>query len=161
MSELFEDSDYYTGPSLNEEMVRGAEAELGVRLPRAYLDLLSVRNGGTPRNQCVPTPFPTSWAPDHFQITGILGLGGEWGIDSDTGSKYLVPEWGYPDIGIVVCDTPSAGHDTVMLDYTDCGPNGEPAVAYIDEDRVPRRVADSFAAFIDALVPCDEFDDSP
>jgi len=44
---------------------------------------------------------------------------------------------------VVICDTPSAGHDTVMLDYTDCAVDGEPAVAYIDEDRVPRRVAAS------------------
>lgn len=36
---------------------------------------------------------------------------------------------------MVICDTPSAGHDTVMLDYSECGPEGEPSVAYIDEDR--------------------------
>jgi hypothetical protein len=51
---------------------------------------------------------------------------------------------------------PSGGHDAVMLDYSECGPNGEPAVAYIDEDRISRRVADSFAAFLSGLTPCDE-----
>lgn len=128
-----------------------------MRLPRTYLDILSVRNGGTPRRRCLPTPFPTSWAPDHIKISGILGIGGDWGIDNpDRGSAYMIAEWGYPEIGIVICDTPAAGHDAVMLDYTDCGPTGEPAVAYIDEDRVPRRVADSFAAFLEALVDCDE-----
>jgi SMI1-KNR4 cell-wall len=157
-AELFEDNDYYTGPPLDQDMVRRAETVLGVRLPRTYLDVLSVRNGGTPRRRCVRTPFPTSWAPDHFKISGLLGLGGSWGIDTaEMGSRYLVAEWGYPDIGVVICDTPSAGHDTVMLDYSAGGPAGEPAVAYIDEDRVPRRVADSFAAFLDALVACEEF----
>ncbi|WP_444963434.1 SMI1/KNR4 family protein [Nocardiopsis sp. M1B1] len=153
MTELFEDSDYYTGPPLDGEMVRRAEADLGVRLPRGYVEVLLLRNGGTPRRRCYPTPFPTSWADDHFEISGIRGIGGDWGIDSasDGGSPYLVTEWGYPEIGVVVCDTPSGGHDTVMLDYSGCGPAGEPAIAYIDEDRVPRRIARSFGEFLARL----------
>ena len=34
-----------------------------------------------------------------------------------------------------------------MLDYSECGPEGEPAVSNVDEDRVPRRVAPSFDEF--------------
>ncbi|QUX27433.1 SMI1/KNR4 family protein [Nocardiopsis akebiae] len=153
MTELFEDSDYYTGPPLDGEMVRRAEADLGVRLPRGYVEALLPRNGGTPRRRCYPTSFPTSWADDHFEISAIRGIGGDWGIDSasDGGSPYLITEWGYPEIGVVVCHTPSGGHDTVMLDYSGCGPAGEPAIAYIDEDRVPRRIARSFGEFLARL----------
>ncbi|WDZ93023.1 SMI1/KNR4 family protein [Nocardiopsis sp. HUAS JQ3] len=156
MTELFEDGDYYTGPPLDSEMVRRAEADLGVRLPRGYVEVLLLRNGGTPRRRCHPTSFPTSWADDHFEISAIRGIGGDWGIDSgaDGGSPYLINEWGYPEIGVVVCHTPSGGHDTVMLDYSVCGPAGEPAIAYIDEDRVPRRIARSFGEFLTRLVPC-------
>nr|BFE50967.1 hypothetical protein GCM10017745_43940 [Saccharothrix mutabilis subsp. capreolus] len=60
--EFWEEDPYYTGPPLTGEMVRGAEALLGVALPRTYLELLARRNGGTPRRRCVFTPFPTSWA---------------------------------------------------------------------------------------------------
>ncbi|GAA2795617.1 SMI1/KNR4 family protein [Crossiella cryophila] len=157
MTELFEDSDYYTGPQVDWDMIRVAEKDLGVRLPRGYIEMLLVRNGGTPRRRCCPTTFPTSWADDHFEISGIRGIGGPWGIDSSSGlgSSYLIKEWGYPEIGVVFCDTPSAGHDTVMFDYSECGPEGEPAVAYVDEDRVPRRVASSFDEFISML-----FDDN-
>ncbi|MFC8271391.1 SMI1/KNR4 family protein [Streptomyces sp. NPDC057271] len=160
MTELFEDSDYYTGPQLDMGMIRRAEDDLGVRLPRSYVEVLLLRNGGTPRHCCYPTSFPTSWADDHFEISGIRGIGGTWGIDSSSGrgSSYLIAEWEYPDIGVVICDTPSAGHDTVMLDYSECGPEGEPAVAYIDEDRVPRRVAQSFDEFLARLVPCASID---
>ncbi|MGW4638473.1 SMI1/KNR4 family protein [Sphaerisporangium sp. NPDC004334] len=156
MAELFEDGDYYTGPPLDDGMVRQAEEDLGVRLPRSYIEVLLQRNGGTPRRRCCPTTFPTSWADDHFEISGIRGIGGPWGIDSSSGagSSYLISEWGYPDIGVVICDTPSAGHDTIMLDYSECGPEGEPAVAYIDEDRIPRRAAQSFGEFIAQLVVC-------
>jgi hypothetical protein len=41
-----------------------------------------------------------------------------------------------------------------MLDYSECGPTGEPAVAHVDEDRVPRRVAATFEQFVAALVDC-------
>ncbi len=151
----FADSDYYTGPPLTDEMVEAAERRLGVKLPAAYVDLLRIRNGGAPLRRCVPTPFATSWAPDHFAISGILGIGDyDWGIDDPTfGSAYMVAEWGYPEVGVVICSTPSGGHDTVMLDYTT---GGEPAVVYVDEwePRVAQRIADSFAEFLDKLVAC-------
>ncbi|MFB6956448.1 SMI1/KNR4 family protein [Streptomyces sp. NPDC056309] len=94
MTELFEDSDYYTGPRLDRDMIRRAEEDLGVRLPRSYVEVLLLRNGGTPRYRCYPTSFPTSWAADHFEISGIRGIGGAWGIDSSSGrgSSYLIAE---------------------------------------------------------------------
>ncbi|MDG4824996.1 SMI1/KNR4 family protein [Asanoa sp. WMMD1127] len=153
----FEDEDYYTGAPLNLETVRRAEETLGVRLPRAYVETLLVRNGGIPKRRCVPTSFATSWAPDHFEIRALLGIGGDWGIDTLATQEGggILAEWGYPDIGVVICDLPSGGHDTVMLDYSDCGPDGEPSVAYVDEDRVPRRAAASFDDFVNRLVECD------
>ncbi|WP_242903856.1 SMI1/KNR4 family protein [Actinomadura terrae] len=151
---LFEEIDLYTGPELGPALVGRAEKRLGYRLPRRYVEVLFERNGGVLKNRSYPTGFPTSWAPDHFAVDVLLGIGGEWGIDSPSGmgSACLIREWGYPDIGVVVFMTPSAGHDAVMLDYSGCGPLGEPAVAYVDEDRVPRPVANSFHEFIERLV---------
>ena len=118
-----------------------------------------MRNGGVLRRRCWPTSFPTSWSPDHFAVLALLGLDGEWGIDatSGLGSKDMIEEWGYPNIGVMIFHMPSGGHDAVMLDYTESGPYGEPNVAYIDEDRIPKRVANSFSEFIDGLVSCDRF----
>lgn len=160
MDELFSDEMFYTGPPLNQAAVARAEADLGVRLPKAYAEALLRRNGGELRRQCHPTPFPTSWAPDHFKVLALLGIGGEWGIDStaEAGSAYLIAEWGYPEIGVVIAETPSAGHDTVMLDYTACGQDGEPSVVYVDDDRVPRKVADTFAEFLANLSDCAGFE---
>jgi hypothetical protein len=152
----FEDDDYYTGPRLATELVERAERRLGVHLPESYVKLLELRNGGVPRRRCVETTFPTSWASDHFEIRAILGVGGPRGIDAGDGqgSADLVKEWGYPDIGVVICDMPSGGHDAVMLDYSACGPTGSPVVSYVDEDRVPRRIASSFEAFMAQLRKC-------
>lgn len=160
MSQLFEDGDFYAGPPLDDAMVRRAEAALGVRLPRGYVEALSQKNGGVLKRRCFPTDFSTSWASDHFEIRALLGIGGDRGIDSpDGGSSYLIEEWGYPEIGVVICDMPSGGHDVVMLDYSESGPEGDPAVAYVDEDRVPRRISSTFGEFISRLVKCDLLDD--
>jgi hypothetical protein len=120
--------------------------------------MLYKRNGGTPKRRCFPTRFSTSWATDHFEISGVKGIAGDWGIDStsDAGSAYLINEWGYPDIGVVICDMPSGGHDVVMLDYSGMRHECEPSVAYVDGDRIPRRIADSFAEFIEQLIECDD-----
>jgi len=64
----------------------------------------------------------------------------------------MIREWGYPAVGIVFCAMPSGGHDAVMLDYSLAGV--EPRVVYVDEDRVPRELATSFAAFMDGLIDC-------
>jgi hypothetical protein len=96
--------------------------------------------------------------PGYDMLYGI-GAGNEWGIDHELGSRYLIAEWDYPDIGVVAFGTPSGGHDTVMLDYTNLGPDGEPTVAYVDEDRVPRTIAGSFAEFLAVLRPESDYSD--
>lgn len=154
--------DYFTGPLLTEEMIRSAETALGYKLPDSYVAILQVRNGGTPVRCCFPTVEPTSWARDHIQISGIRGIGGMWGIDSNTlGSASMIQEWGYPRVGIVVGECPSAGHDAVMLDYTVCGPRGEPRVIHVETECAKPQVlvlAQSFEAFLQGLVHCDRYD---
>jgi len=159
---FFEDDDYFSGPALTPSLVKRAEESLGFRLPASYLDILSERNGGKPRRNCVQMDSPTSWASDHIRIDGIRGIGGEWGIDGTggLGSRDMIAEWGYPDVGIVICEMPSGGHDAVMLDYSASGPFGEPAVVYIDEDRTVYQIAQTFAEFLDKLEPCSEFGES-
>jgi hypothetical protein len=156
---FFKDDAYFTGPPITDELVSAAEESLGVRLPSSYIDLLKERNGGVPILRCIRTEAPTSWAPDHIEITAIRGVSGEWGIDAEggPGSRYLIQEWDYPDIGVVLCQMPSGGHDAVMLDYSRCGPRGEPSVAYIDEDRSVQSIARSFAEFRQRLEPCENF----
>jgi hypothetical protein len=69
-------------------------------------------------------------------------------------------EWGYPALGVGIADTPSAGHEQIMLDYRDCGPTGEPKVVHVDQEFDYRitPVAVDFASFIRGLVDPDQFD---
>ncbi|MBL8203736.1 MAG: SMI1/KNR4 family protein [Blastocatellia bacterium] len=164
--DFWDDSDEFTGPSLSAEIIGTAEASLGYKLPASYIKLLQIRNGGTPNRCCFPTNVPTSWADDHIEICGIRGIGGMWGIDAEElGSKAMIQNWGYPDVGIVIGEMPSAGHDTVMLDYSLSGPQGEPRVIHVETENTAPTVlvlapdfATFFATFIDGLVSCGQFE---
>jgi SMI1/KNR4 family protein SUKH-1 len=144
----------YIGPELTDESVRAAELALGYKLPVSYLRLLRVQNGGLPRRRCFPV------GRGHIEVTGLYGVGGWYGIDSpNRGSQYMVREWGYPDVGVVIAPTPWGGHDAIMLDYTDCGPQGEPRVIHVETECAERRVtvlAPDFASFTGALTACPE-----
>lgn len=91
-----------------------------------------------------------------MEISAILGVGGRHGFcgGSGFGSEYTISEWEDPSIGIVTCAMPSGGHVAVMRDYSKAG---WPSVAYLDEDRAPRRIASSFSEFITSLRGRDEF----
>lgn len=157
---FWEDSDYarseYIEPKPTTDMIASIEQELGFRLPTSYIELMQSQNGGLPRNCCHPTQQKTSWADDHIAITGIMGIGRTkiYSLCGGLGSKFMQEEWGYPDFGICICDCPSAGHDMVMLDYRECGRNGEPRVIHVDQERYYKitPLAENFEAFIRGLV---------
>jgi len=175
MSRIFNDFDWNkfwneaeytyknrTGPPITAEDIQKVSDQLGYRLPLSYLELLENKNGGYPINNCFPTLTPTSWADDHVKITSILGINQHaFSILGTTGTQAMMDEWGYPNIGILICDTPSGGHDAIMLDYRKCGNNGEPAVVHIeitDDEPVITHLADNFEAFIRGLVDDKQFE---
>jgi hypothetical protein len=156
---FWEDSDYareaYVGAPLTDEMIQSVQAELGYKIPKAYLELLRSQNGGIPAKTCHRTSQPTSWAKDHVAIEGIYGLDRSRpsSLCGKYSSKFWMEEWGYPRIGIYFADCPSAGHDMLCLDYRKCGPDGEPAVVHVDQesDYEITLVADNFESFIRGL----------
>lgn len=150
------DESYISAPP-TAELIASIEAELGYKLPASYIWLMQQQNGGRPVNTRCPAPSATSWAPDHVAITGIFGIGREksYSLCGGFGSKFMIEEWGYPDIGVAICDCPSAGHDMIFLDYRKCGPQGEPEVVHVDQefDYTITKLASNFEEFICKLQP--------
>ncbi|MHC4176130.1 MAG: SMI1/KNR4 family protein, partial [Planctomycetota bacterium] len=168
LSDFWEDSEYaresYVGSPPSDELIASIETELGVRLPASYVELMKMQNGGIPRNRCFPTKVPTSWAEDHVAISGILGIGREktYSLCGELGSQFMQDEWGYPGIGICICNCPSAGHDMIMLDYRKYGRQGEPEVVHVDQesDFKITFLAKDFEAFVGGLVNESVYDTS-
>lgn len=77
----------------------------------------------------------------------------------ETGSRFWIEEWGYPDIGVYFADCPSAGHDMIAMDYRFVGASGEPQIVHVDQewDYAVTVVAPTFAEFVRALR--ESFDD--
>lgn len=168
LDSFWEDSNYareqYVSDPPTDELISSVEEELGYKLPAAYITLMKHQNGGVPHNTSFPTDDATSWAEDHIAITGIMGIGRDksYSICGELGSPFMIEEWGYPDIGVVICDCPSAGHDVVMLDYRHCGKDGEPEVIHVDQedDYEITFLAPDFETFIRGLVNDEDYDTS-
>ena len=152
LERIFGDLSDADGPPLTDAMVEDAEAALGYRLPESFVRLLQLKNGGSVEVSRVPTDEPTSWADDHVSFHHVMGIGYEGGIDGDAGSAYLIEEWGYPEVGVVIA---SDGETAIMLDYSAAGPEGEPRVVWVDVDDDDPEVielAPDFDTFLEALV---------
>ncbi len=159
-SNFWDDDSYnvenYVSDPPSDELIAEIEEELGYKLPASYVWLMKRHNGGVPVNVCFPTKTPTSWADDHIAIEHIYGIGREkdYSLCGKIGSRFMIEEWEYPPIGVVLCGCPSAGHDLVFLDYRDCGPQGEPKVSHVDLDfdETITVLTDNFEEFIRGLV---------
>lgn len=167
-SDFWEDDEYvladYVEESPTDELIQSIEEEIGgYKLPASYIQLMKMHNGGTPINTCFPTNEATGWADDHVAITGIMGIGRTrtYSLCGELGSNFMKEEWGYPDIGVCIADTPSAGHEMIMLDYRECGKTGEPQVVYVDQESDYEIIflAENFEAFIRGLVHESEFEE--
>jgi len=144
-------------PATDEDII-AAEKELGYKLPKAYKALIKQHNGGR-LNRCIcPTTHKTSWADDHAEITAIFGI--DKNRPSIFETKFYQDDWGYPDIGLTIGSTPTAGHTMVFLDYSKCGRDGEPSVVDIDQEGNYETIvlADNFEEFINKLITRDEFE---
>jgi hypothetical protein len=136
----------YVQPVLTEEAVAEAEHQVGVRLPQAYLQMLGVQNGGYVR---------ATWPDSPHRCVNGIGPGFPnitrepwWRRDDVEDDDMWVPT--DPEL-LVSFD--GEGHWDLCLDYRACGPAGEPAVTYVDNElEEDTRLTDSFMNFLDGLV---------
>jgi len=167
-SDFWDDNDYsikeYLDETPSSSLIDSIEKELGYKLPASYIELMKLHNGGIVQKSCFPTKTPTSWADNHIAINGIFGIGRKktYSLCGEIGSQFMIDEWGYPDMGVYICNTPSAGHDMIMLDYRKCGNHGNPEVVHVDQELNYKItfLANTFEDFILGLVHEDVFDTS-
>ncbi|HOV15480.1 MAG TPA: SMI1/KNR4 family protein [Spirochaetota bacterium] len=165
--DFWDDDDYaleeYVEDNPSDDLIKSIEEELGYKLPSSYIALMKSHNGGIPAKTCHSIKSRTSWAENHIAISGIMGIGRKkaYSICGELGSQFMIDEWGYPQIGVVICDCPSAGHDVIMLDYRNCGKDGEPEVVHVDQefDYKITFVAKNFETFIIGLEDESKYDE--
>lgn len=152
-SEFWEKCDYakeaYIGKVPTDKEIEEIQEELGYKLPSSYIELIKNQNGGIP-------VFNVFYIDDYeIYITGIYGIDKEkqYSLCGEMGNGFWISEWEYPDIGIVVADTISGGHNMIFLDYRECGKDGEPKVACVNQESDYSIIilAENFEKFIKGL----------
>ncbi|MFF2088423.1 SMI1/KNR4 family protein [Nocardia sp. NPDC058176] len=140
-----------------DTLISSAEQTLGMRLPTLMCRLLREQNGGRVSDQWNAFRLPDpAWDEDWASLSELMG------IDPDTElsileTPYLTQEWDLP-AQLVLLD--GDGHRWLALDYRDCGPQGEPSVAYFETDTgTSQPVAPDFGRFLESLCPESTFND--
>lgn len=164
LEDLWDSCNYslenYVGKAPSDADFAKVEALLGYRLPAAYKALMRTQNGGLLSKNTFENPLQCDWAPSTYNVESIFGIDVEKpnSLCGKMGSRFWVEEWGYPDIGIAICDTISGGHNMIFLDYSDCGSQGEPCVVEIDQESnyEVTYLADNFKSFVVGLITDDD-----
>ena len=142
------------GEPPSDELIVEIEKELDYKLPASYIWLMKQRNGGLIKKTdflvTISNSWKIVWVTKFIKINSICDE-----------NQFMKNDWGYPDIGVAICDTPSAGHEMIFLDYRECGRQGEPKVVHIDQelDYEITLLADHFEDFIRGLVDSEELEE--
>lgn len=143
-------SPLLTHPPLTNAMIQQAQAELGVTLPLAYLNILRKQNGGYINYNGFPAPAGHIWEA-MILVDHILGIGADVGI-LDT--PILLEIWDMPsDLVLFSGD----GEYWLAMDYRGCKDCTDPPITYFDnhypneQGRAEFPLAQSFAAFVAGL----------
>ena len=163
---MFDEIDNgWTCPPLTVAMIALAEQRLGLNIPPSYLKVLNEKNGGILQNRNIRTKQQTFYGTSDLFIFGLLGIGGDFGIDSPAEVATAPPyshkclgraklrSWNVPYNGLLFSWVGLAGfffhYDVPYIEK-------EPPVYYVDvEHKSPRimEVATNFSEFLTMLHP--------
>ena len=145
---------------ITNERILEAELKTGFKFPLGLIELLKSNNGGTPYT--IAFPIKNDLYIDHIYITNFIPLGGQFSIDNID----FYSQWNYPSTGLVICDCSSYGMDVIMMDYSKCGPQGDPKIIlYDNESEKTILLANNIIEFVEGLIlptffePFDEEED--
>ena len=150
-----EDAKKYECGPLDDETIKKTEEQLGFKLPESYIFLMKKHNGGLLRKNYLAIKNTDGFS----DLDGIYGIGDlNYSVNRQNEDKY-----DHEEKLISICDS-NSGHVSIYLDYSECGPQGEPRVIAIDDEtstvdpsEEPWILAENFEDFISRL--CDEDDE--
>lgn len=150
MKNIFE-QDEIVDP-LSEVDIEEVEKKSGKKLPKSFIELLKIQNGGRIKNLCFKTSTNISLRFKNeisvFEISGLGRKDGQYGTLER--SNYYINEWELPaDILLLFGE----GHWWVFLDYRNIElQKMEPKVSLIDlEFGTDLILAQNFGEFVDRL----------
>ena len=166
LKDFWNSHEYYTEnyveEPLTDEIIAFYENKLGFKLPKSYIQLMKIQNGGAPKKEYWFNEYAKKNEVNTIGLAGFFGIGGKKrnSLFGKFGNDFWFNEWEYPrDIGIIT-DTESGGHDMIYLDYRECGKDGEPkvSVCFQEYDYEVQVLANNFEEFIGMLISEEELE---
>lgn len=126
--------DQYVLSPPTDEQIEAVEDQLVFKLPTFYVNMMKLHNGGVPHYRYFPVSQAESDGKIQVEIFNILGVGREkaHSLCGEAGSRVIIEQGGYPEIGVILCECPSDS-EVVMLDYRESGNAGEPEVVHVNK----------------------------
>lgn len=126
--------DQYVLSPPTEEQIEAVEDQLVFKLPTFYVNMMKLHNGGVPHYRYFPVSQAENDGNIQVEISNILGIGREkaHSLCGEAGSRVIIEQGGYPEIGVILCECPSDS-EVVMLDYRESGNAGEPEVVHVNK----------------------------
>lgn len=152
-------AEHYVSKPPTDELIAEIEQELGYKLPESYIWLMKQHNGGVlnwDRDGCKIdwSEGHSEWTNNVVKVSRIMSIGREktWSICGT-----VVQVQCRPDIGVAIATTWDSA-DMIILDYRECGKDGEPAVVCVDSNARHGiwKLTDNFESFIRSLRNWDE-----
>ena len=138
--------DFNKRQPASDELIKLAEEQLGITLPKTYIRLLKEQNGGSIIFNAYPAPEHEIFGNDSIEVDFIEGIGKDDGILK---SEEMIEEWEMPK-GLVLFN--GDGHFWLAFDYRHTLSN--PPIVYVDNtDEVSQviKIAENFDEFLDRL----------
>ena len=135
----------YVHPPLTDKAVEAAERQLNVKLPRTYLALLGVQNGG----------YTDVTLPQSVQ-SQIWGIGSKYPSVLEGSLQFRMAEYAdevwLPAEADALIPFDGDGHWFLCFDFRSTGRHVEPAIAFVDlESETEEQVAENFEIFLQQL----------
>ncbi len=134
--------------TLTEELIEKAEDELGVKLPKRFIELLKIKNGGSLNRTILSSSNKSIWEDGFYEIAELFGINdGNSEKTSILSTSYLTSEWDLPEKQIIITGD---GHWWITLDYRKIPDT--PTVNWIEPDADRDEIiANNFEEFINNL----------
>ncbi len=145
--------EYDSGP-LDDEKIKKTEEQLGVKLPESYIYLMKKHNGGLLGKNYLAIKNTDGFS----DLEGIYGIGDNF----YSVNRQNEDRCDYEEDLVSICSS-NSGHVDICLDYSKCGPQGEPRVIARDNELDMSHswdkswvLAENFEDFISRLCDADD-----
>lgn len=143
------DDPVYDCGDYTEEKRMYTEQCLQCVIPKDYLYVLQMKNGGIPAYNFYPMEHLETKG---IELTAFLGVGDlDHSLSGTYGSRYAIENMGYPDIGIYFAETNMEG--LFVIPYISTSDNNG-MVCYVDQqnDFAIYPLAESLSTFLSTLI---------